>query len=84
MVLNCGYSVPNGSTDVDNILGALNKHNLLGGSIEVNRTEGGGTAKSTTTLPMIEESITETQYTAWLHCFSRYSISCELLYKDIN
>ena len=59
MVPQCGYKVPNGLVDVDHILRALNNHIL--GIHPVARTEGGGgAAKSTATLPMLEESITET------------------------
>ena len=62
----CGYSVPNGVTNVDHILRALNNH-ILGVHPVVSRAEGGGAAKYTATLPVLEESITETQYQAWLH-----------------
>ena len=53
------YSVPNGVTNVDHILRALYNH-ILGVHPVVSRTEGGGAAKSTATLPILEVSITET------------------------
>ena len=65
-------SVPNGVTIIDHILRALNNH-ILGVHPVVSRTEGGGTAKSTANLPILEESITETQYQAQ---YQRYCISC--------
>ena len=73
----CGYKVPNGLTDVDHILKALNNH-ILGAHPVVNKPNGGGSAKSTATLPMLEESISETAYQAWLFRFDRYCISCKL------
>ena len=70
-------------TDVDHILRALNNHIL--GIHPVAKTEGGGgAAKSTSTLPMLEDSVTETQYSAWWHRFDRYCISCKLSDKDIQ
>ena len=78
----CGYNVPNGLTNVDHILKALNNH-ILGAHPVVSTKNGGGTVKSTATLPILEESITETQYQAWLHRFNRYCVSCKLLNDDI-
>ena len=51
-------SVPNGVTIIDHILRALN-NNIMGVHPVVSRAEGGGAAKSTATLPVLEESITE-------------------------
>ena len=59
MVPNCGYKVPNGLTDVDHILRALNNH-ILGIHQVVKAEGGGGAAKSTATLLLLQESITET------------------------
>ena len=73
----CGYKVPNGLKDVDHILKALNNH-ILGAHPVVNKPNRGGSAKLTATLPMLEESITETAYQAWLFRFDRYCISHKL------
>ena len=70
-------------TDVDHILRALNNH-ILGIHPVVKAEGGGGAAKSTATLLMLQESIKETQYSAWRHRFDRYCISCKLSDKDIQ
>ena len=76
----CEYSVPSGVTDIDHILRSLNNH-ILGVHPVVSKTEGGRTAKSTATLPILLESITETQYQAQ---YQRYCISCKLSDDDIK
>ena len=64
MVPNCGYKIPNALTDIDHILGALGNH--IAGIHPVVKSEGGGgAAKSTATIPLLQEAITETQYAAW-------------------
>ena len=50
----CEYSVPNGLTNVDHILRALNNH-ILGVHPVISKTEGGGSVKSTATLPILED-----------------------------
>ena len=73
----CGYKVPNGVKDIDHILKALNNHILA--TLAANQMlTGGGSAKSTATLPMLEESILETAYQAWMYKFDRYCTSCKL------
>ena len=73
----CGYNVPNGLKDVDHILKVLNNH-ILEAHPVVNKPNGGGSAKLTATLPMLEEPITEIAYQAWLFRFDRYCISHKL------
>ena len=75
--VSCGYKVPNCLTDVDHILKALNNH-ILAVHPAVQKPNVGGSAKLTATLPMLEESISETAYQAWLYRFDRYCISCKL------
>ena len=58
---SCEYKVPSGLTDVDHILKALNNH-ILAVHPVVQKPNGGGSAKLTATLPMLEESISETAY----------------------
>ena len=64
-VPSCAYNEPNGLTDVDHILRAMNNH-ILGVYPVVSKNYEGGAAKSMATIPMLEESITEIQYSAWL------------------
>ena len=78
----CGYSMPNGLTNVDHIWRALNNHIL--GQHPLRGGGAGNTVKSTGTLPVLEESITETQYQAWLHRFNCYCVSCKLSHDDIK
>ena len=73
----CGYKVPNGVKDIDHILKALNNHILASHPANQKPTRG-GSAKSTATLPMLEESISETAYQAWMYRFDRYCTSCKL------
>ena len=74
---SCEYKVPNGLTDVDHILKALNNH-ILAVHPFVHKPNGGGYAKLTATLPMLEEAISETAYQARLYRFNRYCVSCKL------
>ena len=83
MVPHCEFVVTNVLTDVDHILRALS--NRIAGIHPGAKNEGGGgAAKSTATILMLQESITETQYSAWKHCFDRYCVSCKLSDKDIQ
>ena len=72
----CDYKVPNGITDVTQIIGILNNH-ILGAPI-VQKSAAGGSVISNATLPVLEEGISETQYQAWLCRFERYCTSCKL------
>ena len=83
MVPQCGYKVPKELVDVNHILRTLKNHIL--GIHPVAKTEGGGgVAKSTAILLMLEESITETQYSGWHHHFNHNCIYCKLSDKDIQ
>ena len=83
MVPGCDHRVTNGLTDVDHILRAFSNH--VAAIHQPSKTEGGrGAAKSTATIPMLEEAITETQGAAWKHQFDRYCVSCKLSDKDIQ
>ena len=79
-VANCDFTVQNGLTNVDHILLAMSNH------IPVTHTastgEGGG-AKSTAVIPMLDEAITEVQYSAWKSRFDRYCVTCKLKDTDI-
>ena len=74
---SCDYQVPNALKDVNHILKALKNH-ILGAHPVVNKPNGGGSAKSTASLPTLDNSITETAYKAWLFRFDRYCISHKL------
>ena len=50
---DCGYKVPNGVKEIDHILKALNNHSLSSHPVN-QRPNGGGSVKSTATLPMLE------------------------------
>ena len=50
----------------------------------VNKPNGGGSAKSTASLPTLDNSITETAYQAWLFRFDRYCISHKLTDDEIK
>ena len=84
LVPNCDYTVTNGLTDVDHILRAVSNH-IAAIHPPSTKSEGsGGVAKSTATIPMLEEAITETQWAAWKHRFDRYCVTCKLSDKDIE
>ena len=83
MVPQCEYVVTNGLTDVDHILRALSNH-IAGIHPAAKNEGGGGAAKSTATILMLEEANTETQYSAWKHRFDCYCVSCKLPDKDIQ
>ena len=77
LVPDCDYTVTNGLTDVDHILRAVSNH--IAAIHPPSKSEGGGgAAKSTATIPMLEEAITETQWAAWKHRFDRYCVTCKL------
>ena len=80
---SCDYKVPNGLTDVDHILKALTNH-ILTVHPAVQKPKGGGSVKLTATLPMLEDTISETAYQAWLYGFNRYCVSCKLLDDKIK
>ena len=62
-VPGCDYTVINGLTDDDHILRAVSNH--IAGIHPPSRNEGsGGGTKSTATIPMLEEAISETQWSA--------------------
>ena len=84
LVPECEYAVTNGLTDVDHILRAVNNH-IAAIHPPSTKSEGsGGAAKSTATIPLLEEAITETQWAAWKHRFDRYCVTCKLSDKDIE
>ena len=80
---SCEYKVPNSLTDVDHILKALNNY-ILAVHPAVQKPAGEGFAKSTATWPLLEDSISETAYQAWLYRFDRYCVSCKLSNDDIK
>ena len=55
-VVNCDFTVQNGLTNVDHILQVMS--NNIAGTHTASRGEGGA-AKSTATIPMLDEAITE-------------------------
>ena len=61
----CEYKVPNGSTDITQIIGVLNNH-ILASHPVVQKSAEGGSVKLNATLPILEEGISETQYQVWL------------------
>ena len=73
----CDYKVPNGITDITQIIGVLNNH-ILASHPAVQKSAGKRSVKSNATLPLLEEGISETQYQAWLYRFERYCISYKL------
>ena len=73
----CEYKVPNGVKDIDHILKALNNH-ILATHPANQKPTGGRSAKSTATLPMLEDSHFEIAYQAWMYRFDRYCTSCKL------
>ena len=73
----CEYNVPNGVKAIDHILKALNNH-ILATHPANQKPTGMGSAKLTAILPMLEESISETAYQAWVYRFDRYCTSCKL------
>ena len=77
------YKVLNGLMDVDLILKALNNH-ILAVDPVVQKPAGGGFTKSTTTLPMLEEPISETAYQACMYRFDIYCVSCKLSNNEIK
>ena len=58
------YTVTNGLTDPDHILRAMSNHIAAIHPPIISEAGGGGAAKSTATIPLLEESITETQWDA--------------------
>ena len=79
-VPNCDFTVQNGLTNVDHILRAMSNH--IKGAHNASRSEGRG-AKSTAVIPMLDEAITEVQYSAWRSRFDRYCVTCKLTDRDI-
>ena len=79
-VADCDFTVQNGLTNVDHILRAMSNHIAV--THTASNGEGGG-AKSTATIPMLDEAITEVQYSAWKSCFDRYCVTCKLKDTDI-
>ena len=79
----CEYKVPNGITDITQIIGVLNNH-ILASHPVVQKSAGGGSVKLNATLPILEEGISETQYQAWLCRFERYCTSCKLSDDEIK
>ena len=69
LVPDCDYTVTNGLTDVDHILRAVSNH--IAAIHPPSKSEGGGgAAKSTATIPMLEEAITSTSFSliGWIDC----------------
>ena len=83
MVPQCEFVVTNALTDIDHTLRALSNH-IAGIHPVVKNEGGGGAAKSTATILMLQEAITETQYAAWKHRFDHYCVSCKLSDTDIQ
>ena len=67
----CGYTIPNGITDLGQILLAMQNHAMIGHPAS-GSSEGGGGAKSNAPIPQLEEQITEVQWTAWKNRFERW------------
>ena len=65
----CGHKVPNGITDLGQILLAMQTHALIGHPAGAGGSEGGGGAKSNAPIPQLEEQITEIQWSAWTNRF---------------
>ena len=82
-VPECVYAVVNKLTDVNHILRAVSNH-IAGIHPPVRNEGGGGATKSTATIPMLEEAITETQWSAWKFRFDRYCVTCKLSDRDIQ
>ena len=81
--VECEYKVPNGITDITQIIGVLNNH-ILASHPVVQKPAGGGSEKFNATLSILEEVISETQYQAWLYRFERYCVSCKLTDDEIK
>ena len=61
---NYDYLVTNGLTDVDHILRAVSNHIAAIHPPSTTSEGSGGVAKSTATIPILEEAITERQWAA--------------------
>ena len=73
----CDYTVTNGLIDVKDILHAMSNH--LAAVHPSSQSEGGGGAsKSTPSIPMLEENITETALAAWKARFDPYCVAYKL------
>ena len=83
MVPGCVYTVTNGLTDPDHILRAVSNHIAAIHPPTISGAGGRGVAKSTATIPLLEESITETQWDAWKYRFDRYCVTCKLKDEDV-
>ena len=63
------YTVTNWLTDVNHILRAVSNH-IAEINLPSTKSEGsGGATNSTASIPMLEESITKTQWASWTHGF---------------
>ena len=80
----CGHRVPNGITDLGQILLAMQTHALIGHPAGAGSSEGGGGAKSNAPIPQLEEQITEIQWTAWKNRFERWQASCKISDKAVE
>ena len=83
LVPGCVYTVINGLTDPDHILRAVSNHIAAIHPPTGSGAGGGGAAKSTATIPLLEENITETQWDAWKYRFERYCVTCKLKDEDV-
>ena len=73
LVPDCEYTVANGLTDVDHILRAVSNH--ITAIHRFYKSEGsGGATKSIASIPMLEESIIETQRAACKQRFDQTAL----------
>ena len=80
---DCVYAVTNALVDFKDILHAMSNH-IAAIHPSTQPEGGGGASKSTASIPMLEENITETQWAAWKARFDCYCVACKLSDKNIE
>ena len=78
----CEHRIPNGVTELRNILLAMSDH-LVAEHPSSGGSEGGG-AKSNDAISQLEEGIYEIQWSAWQARFDRFTLACKLSDKAIE
>ena len=81
---DCEYKVPNGVTDLKDILLAMQNHAILGHPAAGGSEGGGGGSKSNAPIPQLEENISEVSWTSWRNRFDRWQLSCKITDKAVE
>ena len=80
---DCDYKVPNGVSDLKDILLAMQNHAILGHPVTGGSESGGGGSKSNAPIPQLDENISEVSWTAWKNRFERWQASCKITDKAV-